>query len=143
MEADDSGLAVTAALEIQQGQLRFGRAWPQLAHRLGLDPGLAGAGPSELAGGAAGRAPAGFRTRTPEAMDAAMTALLIIALVLAVWLAFPSPRAAGQRTRRALQGTGTGSSAADGQPRSRRRGARREIRPLCAVGDPQAPDPSQ
>ncbi|CAH0203704.1 hypothetical protein SRABI26_01982 [Arthrobacter sp. Bi26] len=53
-----------------------------------------------------------------------MTALLIIALALAVWLAFPSPRAAGQRTRRALQGTGTGSSAADGQPRSRRRGAR-------------------
>ncbi len=52
-----------------------------------------------------------------------MTALLIIALVLAVWLAFPSPRAAGQRTRRALQVAGAGSSAADGQPRSRRRSA--------------------
>lgn len=54
-----------------------------------------------------------------------MTALLIIALVLAVWLAFPSSRAAGQRTRRALPGPGTGSSAADGQPRSRRRRAAR------------------
>ena len=52
-----------------------------------------------------------------------MTALLIIALVLAVWLAFPSPRAAGQRTRRALQVAGAGSSAADGRPRSRRRRA--------------------
>ncbi|MDF9752105.1 tight adherence protein B [Arthrobacter sp. ES3-54] len=48
-----------------------------------------------------------------------MTILLISALVLAVWLAFPSSRAAGQRTRRALQGIGTGSSAAEGQPRSR------------------------
>ncbi|MDF9752104.1 TadA family conjugal transfer-associated ATPase [Arthrobacter sp. ES3-54] len=48
MEADDIGLTVTGALDVQQGQLRFGRAWPQLADRLGLDPGLAGAGPSEL-----------------------------------------------------------------------------------------------
>ncbi|SDK41624.1 tight adherence protein B [Arthrobacter sp. ov407] len=52
-----------------------------------------------------------------------MTALLIIALVLAAWLAFPSPRASGQRTRRALQAAGAGSSAAGGQPRSRRRRA--------------------
>jgi pilus assembly protein CpaF len=48
MEADDIGLTVTGALDVQQGRLRFGRAWPQLAHRLGLDPGLAGADPSEL-----------------------------------------------------------------------------------------------
>ena len=48
MEADDSGLSVAVALDVQQGQLRFGRTWQQLAHRLGLDPGLAGAGPSGL-----------------------------------------------------------------------------------------------
>ena len=49
-----------------------------------------------------------------------MTALLITSLVLAVYLALPSSRAAGQRSRRALQG-GAGNSAADGQRRSRRR----------------------
>ena len=48
MEADDIGLTVTVALDVQRGQLRFGRAWPQLARRLGLDPGLAGVGPSGL-----------------------------------------------------------------------------------------------
>ena len=52
-----------------------------------------------------------------------MTALLIVALVLAVWLAFPSPRAAGQRIRRALRGAGPRSSAAGGDPRARWRGA--------------------
>jgi pilus assembly protein CpaF len=40
MEAQDSGLAVTAALDVLRGGVRLGRAWPQLAHRLGLDPGL-------------------------------------------------------------------------------------------------------
>ena len=47
MEAQDSGLAVTAALEVTSGDVRFGKAWPQLAHRLHLDPGLAGGSPAE------------------------------------------------------------------------------------------------
>ena len=55
-------------------------------------------------------------------MNAAVTALLIIVPALAVWLAFPSPRAPGHRARRALHGAGGGYSAADGRPRSRRRG---------------------
>ena len=72
-----------------------------------------------------------------------MTVLLIIVLLLAVWLAFPSPRAAGQRTRRALQGVGT---------RKFRRRRAAAIRPcgepsgdsaVCAVGDPRVPGPSQ
>jgi pilus assembly protein CpaF len=58
MEVQDSGLVVAAALEIQQRELRFGGAWPLLARRLGLDPGLAGADPSELqAAPPAGRPP--------------------------------------------------------------------------------------
>ena len=48
-----------------------------------------------------------------------MTGFLIVVLVLAVWLAFPSPRAAGHRTRRALQAAGTRGPAAHGPPGSR------------------------
>ena len=69
MEVQDSGLAVVAALEIQQGELRFGGAWPLLAHRLGMDPGLAGAGPSVLpAAPPAGRPPgSGHESVQPRA----------------------------------------------------------------------------
>ncbi|MGO4805994.1 TadA family conjugal transfer-associated ATPase [Arthrobacter sp. 2MCAF15] len=48
VQAQDSGLAVTAALELQGGQVRSGRAWPQLASRLGLAPGVSGADTSGL-----------------------------------------------------------------------------------------------
>jgi tight adherence protein B len=48
-----------------------------------------------------------------------MTVLLIIVLVLAVWLAFPLPRAAGHRTRRALHAAGTRGPAAYGPPGTR------------------------
>ena len=48
-----------------------------------------------------------------------MTVFLIVVLVLAVWLAFPSPRAAGHRTRRALHAAGTRAPAAYGPPGSR------------------------
>ena len=61
MEAQDLGLVVTAALELLRGQVRFGRAWPQLAHRLGLDPGLAGGGASEQSG-----EPPGSRDEAPQ-----------------------------------------------------------------------------
>jgi pilus assembly protein CpaF len=47
LEAQGPGLAVTAALEILRDQVRFGPAWQQLADRLGLDPGMAGAAISE------------------------------------------------------------------------------------------------
>jgi len=43
LEAHQSGLAVTVALEVLKGQVSCGPAWPQLADRLGLDPGMAGA----------------------------------------------------------------------------------------------------
>ncbi len=43
LEAHESGLAVTIALEVLKGQVSCGPAWPQLADRLGLDPGMAGA----------------------------------------------------------------------------------------------------
>ena len=62
MEVQDSGLVVAAALEIQHGELRFGGAWPLLACRLGLDPGLAGADHAELqAAHPAGRPPGSGR----------------------------------------------------------------------------------
>ncbi|GAA2139507.1 TadA family conjugal transfer-associated ATPase [Arthrobacter humicola] len=41
MEAQESGLAVTAALEVLRDRARFGPAWPRLADRLGLDPAVA------------------------------------------------------------------------------------------------------
>jgi pilus assembly protein CpaF len=47
LDAQDSGLAVTAALELLRGQVHFGPAWPQLADRLGLDPGMAPVAGSE------------------------------------------------------------------------------------------------
>lgn len=43
LEAQESGLAVTAALELLSGHMCFGPAWPHLAGRLGLDPGMASA----------------------------------------------------------------------------------------------------
>lgn len=48
-----------------------------------------------------------------------MTVFLLVVLVLAVWLAFPTPRAAGHRTRRALHAAGTRAPAAYGSPGSR------------------------
>ena len=53
-----------------------------------------------------------------------MTAIPLLVLVLALWLAFPAPGAAGHRLRRALQGTGTLGSADSGQQRSGLRGPR-------------------
>ncbi len=46
LDAQEQGLVVTAALEVLSGQVRFGPAWRQLADRLGLDPGMAGAATS-------------------------------------------------------------------------------------------------
>jgi pilus assembly protein CpaF len=46
LDAQEQGLVVTAALEVLCGQVRFGPAWRQLADRLGLDPGMAGAATS-------------------------------------------------------------------------------------------------
>jgi pilus assembly protein CpaF len=40
MEEDETGLAVSAALEVLDGFIRPGPAWPRLAARLGLDPSL-------------------------------------------------------------------------------------------------------
>jgi pilus assembly protein CpaF len=48
LDAQEQGLVVTAALEVFSGQVRFGPAWRQLADRLGLDPGIAGAATSVL-----------------------------------------------------------------------------------------------
>ena len=48
LDAQEQGLVVTAALEVLSGQVRFGPAWRQLADRLGLDPGMAGAATSVL-----------------------------------------------------------------------------------------------
>nr|WP_090951640.1 TadA family conjugal transfer-associated ATPase [Arthrobacter sp. ov118] len=41
MEAGESGLGVTVALEVLKDRVGFGPAWPQLAARLGLAPGTA------------------------------------------------------------------------------------------------------
>jgi pilus assembly protein CpaF len=41
MEAGESGLGVSVALEVLNDRVGFGPAWPQLAARLGLDPGTA------------------------------------------------------------------------------------------------------
>ncbi|WP_442784776.1 TadA family conjugal transfer-associated ATPase [Arthrobacter sp. CG_A4] len=37
LQENDAGLAVSAALDVLAGGIRFGPAWPQLADRLGLD----------------------------------------------------------------------------------------------------------
>ena len=41
LQENDAGLAVSAALDVVAGGIRFGPAWPQLADRLGLDPSAA------------------------------------------------------------------------------------------------------
>lgn len=41
LQENDAQLAVTAALDVLAGGIRFGPAWPQLADRLGLDPSAA------------------------------------------------------------------------------------------------------
>ena len=52
MDAGESGLDVTVALEVHKDRVSFGPAWPQLAARLGLDPGTADG--TILGSGAAG-----------------------------------------------------------------------------------------
>ncbi|RKR20864.1 TadA family conjugal transfer-associated ATPase [Arthrobacter oryzae] len=68
LEAQESGLAVTAALELLRGHVSFGPAWPQLAGRLGLDPGMASATGSapHLARAAAHLAECGGETPLPS-----------------------------------------------------------------------------
>jgi pilus assembly protein CpaF len=58
MEAGESGLGVTVALEVLNDRVGFGPAWPQLAARLGLDSGTAdGTTTGSGAAGAGARLP--------------------------------------------------------------------------------------
>jgi pilus assembly protein CpaF len=69
LDAQDQGLVVTAALEVLSGQVRFGPAWRQLADRLGLDPGMAGAATSVFqVAGRAGRPP-GIGGESPQSWN--------------------------------------------------------------------------
>ena len=68
-------------------------------------------------------APAGSRKRASRVLGTAMTAVLIMVLVLALWLAVPSGAAADRRTRRALTGVEVQDPAARGHRRHRPRSA--------------------
>ena len=124
------------------------RAWLSPPHWKSQRPGplragVAAAGGPARPGSRIGRAEpppvcgagAGARPPGPEAgppgPGAAMTAVLIIVLVLAIWLAFPSRAAAGRRTRRALPGAGTPGPA----PHRTRGPARRRCRPGRGPGN--------